>query len=995
MAKSERHKRYIGFQLLRGLIPGGWTAFFVLIHFSLALSQNLQFKNLGPNHGIDAVDIYKAVFDKDGLLWVPTSNGVYRYDGYEFTHYYQEKNPGLLHDGVGRIFCDRNNQIWLGTLAGISFITQEDIIKPTITETHQRSFGFVESEFYGLISVGESGLFRYVVDSNDWEYVEVFDSYLKGRSVLRVFHLAENQFIIYLADGESLYFHLMGREIESRPLKVTNPLDAFLAEEGNLYILANGGRVLQKYSLRTGSIKILYSIEKERAVSGDYMTGIGLFEGKMYVSKAFGGLNVLDIEGGPIKHYFGKPSNFALPTNRLKNLVLDQKGNLVLIHSKGLSITQLNRYFLNKINDLSVSFGVDDNLIRSMSRDEKGNIYLSTASGLLVWNFESGEIRSFEDLNERNWFYVGGSLPIKDAVYISSLSNIIHVFDTSGRKKREIKIEELADIRFFYQLNGDTMLIATEDGVHLFDIGKEQILDEAHIDFLKKVKGRVVQIFRNGDDFFLATSYSEGLYHYNFSTKKLKVYSEETGLLSNRMYAVTMDHERNIYIGTRLGLSILKQDGSIQNITKANGLKYDRVENLVADRNGSIWITNNSLIFQYNPNTENFHSLDEFLIGDRFPFSVNTSASIGDSIIIFGGRNGLVYFHSEEASWFNGPLETALIIEGQNQGRNILRKTNNKLKLPYDKAMIRINMLVNDLMVGERYKYRYRMTGFEEEWSKGLSNRSVQFSLRPGNYLFEFEVSLDERTWSPSATSLAILITPPFWQNPWYLSFFLLIVISSAYYLYRWRIHQIKVTEAVRNKIAADLHDDVASTVSSLSYYSEFAKSLINRDNPVLVDLIERIGENSRESLETMREVIWATQSQFDNFQSLKLKLIDFCKSASAAKSVNFQWNDNLGVEDMKLSPLLRRNVFLIVKEGVNNALRHSGCTTISVSMDLKKSEIRLEIKDNGQGYNLEHSNHGNGILNIKRRALECKGTVSIQSQKNEGTSILATLKNI
>ena len=145
-----------------------------------------------------------------------------------------------------------------------------------------------------------------------------------------------------------------------------------------------------------------------------------------------------------------------------------------------------------------------------------------------------------------------------------------------------------------------------------------------------------------------------------------------------------------------------------------------------------------------------------------------------------------------------------------------------------------------------------------------------------------------------------------------------------VYFVYRYKVNKILAEEQIRTKIASDLHDDVASTVGSISYYAEFAKSKVESKNLQLLNILDQIGDSARESMENMRDVIWATQANNDNFNSLRTKILTFSKNLSTTQNVDFEWVDNLKDTEIQLAPLLRRNLYLIIKEAVNNAIKHA-----------------------------------------------------------------------
>jgi two-component system sensor histidine kinase UhpB len=93
----------------------------------------------------------------------------------------------------------------------------------------------------------------------------------------------------------------------------------------------------------------------------------------------------------------------------------------------------------------------------------------------------------------------------------------------------------------------------------------------------------------------------------------------------------------------------------------------------------------------------------------------------------------------------------------------------------------------------------------------------------------------------------------------------------------------------------------------------------------------------------------------------------------------------------LKLSPTKGRNIYLIFKEAINNAVKHSGCTTINITLLSNNKHLNFSVRDNGKGF-YNHSDGGKGLPNMKERVEECKGTIEIKSEPGLGTHILLSI---
>ncbi len=214
-----------------------------------------------------------------------------------------------------------------------------------------------------------------------------------------------------------------------------------------------------------------------------------------------------------------------------------------------------------------------------------------------------------------------------------------------------------------------------------------------------------------------------------------------------------------------------------------------------------------------------------------------------------------------------------------------------------------------------------------------------------------------------------------------------LIVTGSAIYLfYRYRLQQALKIERLRTRLATDLHDDVGATLSAISMYADALKK--QTTEPGMTNLLGKMGEDSREMVRTMSDLVWAINPRNDSGQKLIGRIENLALDLCAAAGVKLSFNNEFFESDEIFGIELRRNIFLIFKEAVNNALKYSGCSELTVTASLKEGRFTLEICDNGCGFDPLAVQQGNGLENMKLRAGELKGELSIQTSYGKGCCI-------
>jgi len=220
-------------------------------------------------------------------------------------------------------------------------------------------------------------------------------------------------------------------------------------------------------------------------------------------------------------------------------------------------------------------------------------------------------------------------------------------------------------------------------------------------------------------------------------------------------------------------------------------------------------------------------------------------------------------------------------------------------------------------------------------------------------------------------------------RNYMLVGFALLILTASfAYYSYRTR-QQLKV-QKLRNKIASDLHDDVGSTLSSISMFSQMAQ----QQSKETIPLLDSIGDYSRKMLDAMADIVWTINPENDQFEQIILRMRNFAYDLLGTKNIEFEFDADEDVTNMKLSMDVRKNIYLIFKEATNNMAKYSGADQALFSIKNEKNNLIMVIHDNGKGFNMSQATSGNGLRNMRKRAEEMGADLTIESGSGKGTTI-------
>jgi two-component system, NarL family, sensor histidine kinase UhpB len=217
--------------------------------------------------------------------------------------------------------------------------------------------------------------------------------------------------------------------------------------------------------------------------------------------------------------------------------------------------------------------------------------------------------------------------------------------------------------------------------------------------------------------------------------------------------------------------------------------------------------------------------------------------------------------------------------------------------------------------------------------------------------------------------------------------------LLTAWLLNRAKVRRLEESLQMRNKIAADLHDEIGSTLSSISLLSGLTeKQLINNQPQKAEQLIHKISQDSRQILESMDDIVWTINPRNDSMSNLLVRLREYAKPLAESKGVDLKFDIQPDVENLTLAINVRQNVYLIVKEAINNLFKYAQATQAEVEWSKNGKVLQVVVRDNGVGFDPHLVSSRNGLKNMRERALSMKGDLQILSSVHEGSAISLTV---
>jgi hypothetical protein len=424
---------------------------------------------------------------------------------------------------------------------------------------------------------------------------------------------------------------------------------------------------------------------------------------------------------------------------------------------------------------------------------------------------------------------------------------------------------------------------------------------------------------------------------------------------------------------------------------------YDMIE----DNRGFIWISSDEDIYRFDPQNKTF------LIPNQ-----SMKIDMGYSIVGFCKEDGTLFtasasmFYEINTNSFNGNPNIPKIVFSNfkvMERDTVFEKNLNDLssiKLPHDKNFITVEFAALNFSHSENNQYAYKLDGIDKDWvMNGNKNFASYSNLAPGNYLFHVKASNNTGLWNDAGKTLLIIISPAWWQTWWFKLTLTVIVTAIIILLIRLYIirkvykqkaelkRQLDII-AERERITADLHDDVGATLSSIYIYGDLANTVWDEQPGQSKEMVSKMSSQSKELMAKMSDIVWSLKSPEEEKNSFLLKLKNYSQDLLAGKGIaaHFAIDETL---DLKMTnPLVRKNLLLIAKEAINNIAKYSGATEAFITLSQQEGEAELTIRDNGKGFDKTLLVHGNGLGNIEQRCRQLNGTCMIESGPGNGVTI-------
>lgn len=794
-----------------------------------SVAKQYNFGHIDYRNGLSHNHVLSFAEDNNGFLWIGTTSGLNRYDGYSvkvFEHV-KDDSASLLENYIHDITKDQLGRLWLQLSNGVSVLNPntEDFINLTSINVNGQTIqlsGLNKIEAYGdsllLFSISGLGIICQNIFTNvntliQPDSLKAFSISSPLMSTMRV--KGDLLYVVHqngMIDILNIANHKVVKKIDTIYKKILGGeyyFDLYIDNQDNIWMFGDGD-ALGVYMLSTNGELTHLNIGSDPALNSNIITCIIQDdENNIWIGTDHGGLNIYNPHTGKVTFVLHDSNNEnSLSQNVITSMYKSNGGNIWIgTFKQGVNYynKDLFRFFhyYHKPNDES-SLSYND--VNCFVEDKQGNIWIGTnGKGLIYFDRKKNTFIPFS-LNQGTPGGLQSSVIVslyydkKGRLWISTYHGGLSVYDgnrliTYMHNPDNIKsIKDNKVWEVFEDSHGNFWVGMLNGGLDLFESDKEIFYHYTGMGLHKINSSFIMDIKEDGQgNVWFGTD--NGLFILNYESSRFIHYSHQNNdpnsLSNNFVYNVFRDSYDNFWIGTRNGLNLFDEEkNDFIHFDKNSGLTDNTIMSIIESKPGELWIsTSNGLsrvMVKYNNQGRYMsHVVVNFNEADGLQgreFNEGSALKTRNGELIFGGYNGFNLFVPEKEGKTAEKLYPHIVgleIFGEdvqiNPGNGKHKLINSSVleeqtvKLNYQENMFSLKFVTINFLSAKKLNYRYKLEGFNEQWIyTNWQDRKATFTnLNPGKYTFRVQSSDFLSNWDDTEVSMTIVVLPP-WYRKWY-----------------------------------------------------------------------------------------------------------------------------------------------------------------------------------------------------------------------------------
>jgi signal transduction histidine kinase len=483
------------------------------------------------------------------------------------------------------------------------------------------------------------------------------------------------------------------------------------------------------------------------------------------------------------------------------------------------------------------------------------------------------------------------------------------------------------------------------------------------------------------------------------------VHDDEFAALKNeKIWALYRDSGGTLWLGTRGGGLLRFRSGKVLRFTRDNGLLTNTIFQILEDGNGKLWMSTSSGVV--SADRKELDSAPEAGQPSIHVIPYGTADGMATSQMNGGFQPagartsaGELWFPSVKGAVGINPdgkpvrLAAPVLIERIVADDRPMPLSAN-IAIPPGHGRLAIDFTLCELVNPQRVSFRYKLEGFDDNWTPALHGRSAYYTNLPhGRYRFHV-IASDAASPGVSEAFVDLSLQPAFYQTSWFLALLALAAGAAvwgalALYARQTRArYTLLLTE--RTRLAREMHDTVIQGCVGVSTLLEAAARFRHLDAAEAEILLDQAKIQANSTLEEARQAVWNLRHPEATESSIAL-LFDLARKLGIEHGIQIETEM---VGRGSLDPETDRTFLLVGREALRNAASHAKPARISLHVRFEPSEVSLEIADDGSGFAAEREASGQnrhfGIVGMRERVEKLGGVFSIVSNQGAGTKVAA-----